>query len=167
MTENVPTHELALIWAMDRNRCIGHDGGLPWHYPEDLKFFKETTLDHVIIMGRRTWESFKKPLPRRTHVVLSSSADFHAQGAQVFANLGDALDYAWFRDHKPYVIGGAKVYEAALPLATELLVTHIDKNFAGDTYFPRYDEELWQEVGSVPGETPELRFARYRPRKDF
>ncbi len=153
--------ELAMIWAMDRSRCIGKGGTLPWHYPEDLKFFKQETLNHVIIMGRRTWETFKKPLPGRTHVVLTRDEGYQAHGAEVFTQLEEALEYAWLRDSAPFVIGGAAIYALAMPRATELVVTHIDEHYDGDTYFPEYDEREWEEVSSVHGETPALRFARY------
>ena len=158
--------QLAMIWAMDRTRCIGRDGGLPWHYPEDLKFFKRETLDHVLIMGRKTWESFRKPLPRRTHVVLTRDQSYVAKGAEVLVHLEDALEYAWFRDHKPFVIGGAAIYELAMPYATELLITHINAEHEGDTYFPAYDESEWKEVSCVQGESPDLRFARYKRKCD-
>jgi dihydrofolate reductase len=135
---------LAVIAAIARNRVIGADNRLPWHLPEDLKRFKALTLGHPVIMGRRTWESLGRPLPGRRNMVISRDPAFRAPGAEVFSGLDRALRACG--DEQPFVIGGAALYEAALPLARWLYLTEIDAEFAGDTRFPRLDGREWIEL---------------------
>lgn len=140
---------LALIVAVARNGIIGctNDdgrGALPWHLPEDLKHFKETTIGHPIIMGRKTWESLGRPLPNRRNMVITRQANYLATGAEIFGSLPDALA-AVGKDATAYVIGGAELYRQALPLAATLIITEIGIDAAGDTVFPKIDSG-WNEV---------------------
>lgn len=143
---------LALIVAVARNGIIGCTnedglGALPWHLPEDLKHFKETTSGHPIIMGRKTWESLGRPLPNRRNMVITRQRDYAAAGAEVFASLPEAL--AAVGDATAFVIGGAELYRQALPLAATLIITEIGIDAAGDTLFPTMDPD-WHEVSRQP-----------------
>ena len=139
---------LALIAAVARNGIIGVANRLPWHLPEDMKFFRETTRGQPVIMGRKTWESLPdtfRPLPGRHNIVVSRNPDFRAAGATVVTSLPDALTTAGDAD-TAYLIGGAELYRQALPLADRLVLTEIDRDFAGDAHFPAFDRSAWQEV---------------------
>jgi dihydrofolate reductase len=130
---------IGLVWAQSANGVIGHDGGLPWHLPEDLKHFRTLTAGATVLMGRRTWESLPprfRPLPGRRNVVLSSTQQ---EGVETFPDLGRALTTV---SEDGWVIGGAAVYRAALPFADRIVVTEIRESFEGDTRAP--------EVGRVP-----------------
>jgi dihydrofolate reductase len=137
---------LTLIVARARNGVIGRAGQMPWRLPEDLAYFRRTTMGHPIVMGRRTWESLGRPLPGRRNIVVSRDAGLAAPGAEVVPSLEEAVrrtqDAA-----QVFVIGGAQLYEQALPLARRLLVTEIDADFEGDTYFPAPDPHDWRETG--------------------
>jgi len=141
---------LALILARARNGVIGKAGGLPWHLPGDLAFFKATTLDHVIVMGRKTWDSIGRPLPRRRSIVVTRNPQWRAEGAEAVPSLDAALALCG-ADEDVYVIGGAELYQAALPRADRLILTEIDHDFEGDTFLPAPDPALWQEIDRQPG----------------
>ncbi len=132
-----------LVAAVAKNGVIGARGKLPWHLPEDLKHFKRLTLNHPIIMGRRTWESFAKPLPDREHIVISRKPGFAAPGASVAASLEGAIALC-AGEPVAFVIGGAEIYAAALPLADGLVLTEIDRDYEGDTRFPDWDRKAWR-----------------------
>ena len=136
---------LTLIVARARNGVIGRDGTLPWRLPEDLAFFKRTTMGHPIVMGRRTWESIGRPLPGRRSIVVSRQAGFAAAGAEVAASLDEALRLC-AGSAELFVIGGAQFYAEALPRADRLIVTEIDADFEGDTHWPAPDPLLWREA---------------------
>lgn len=155
--------ELSLIVAMDRRGLIGKQGDLPWRFSEDLKHFKRETLGHVVVMGRKTFESIGRPLPGRTNVVVSRKGFEAPEGVLVFGSLDEALAHAHALDEKPFVIGGGALYEAALPHATEIVLTEVDGDYEGDTYFPEIPPDF-VEVARVPGETPELTFRWLRRR---
>lgn len=152
---------VSIVAMQKKDRLIGRDGGLPWKFPEDLKFFKQSTLGHAIIMGRKTYEEVGRPLPGRRNIVISRRAEFSAPGCEVVSSLLDAVALARTSDSEPCVIGGAEIYRLALPLTTTLLVTEIDGDFVGDTYFPDFRAEKFREVSRRRGETPELEFVRY------
>lgn len=123
------------IAAMTPTRVIGANGGIPWHYSEDLKFFKRTTLGHVVLMGRTTYESLGRPLPGRDNWVLSRGPSL--QDVLTFSS-PSALPQAP-ADKKIFVIGGAQIYELLLPLCSEILLTRIHQDYPGDTYFPEFE----------------------------
>jgi dihydrofolate reductase len=148
---------LAIIVARARNGVIGRDGQLPWRYPEDLRWFKQHTTGHAVVMGRKTFTSIGRPLPNRTNVVVSRSLrEGEAAGCSVVTSLEAALEAV--ANQRTFVIGGAALYREALPLVTHIYVTEIDRDFEGDTWFPPFDEALFEERSSAPGDTPELRF---------
>jgi dihydrofolate reductase len=137
--------------AMASNGVIGRDNGLPWHLPEDLRYFKRTTLGKPVIMGRKTYESIGKPLPDRPNIVVSRSADWSAPGVAVVNSLESALASAQALAaasgaEEVVVIGGAQIYAAALPLASRLYVTEVHATVAGDTWFPPLDLACWREI---------------------
>jgi dihydrofolate reductase len=148
---------LALIVAAARNGVIGKDGELPWHVSEDLKHFKNTTTGHVIIMGRNTHDSIGRALPGRRNIVVTRAVGAVFPGCETAHSLEEAITLARTTDDCPFVIGGASLYEEALPLATELHLTTIDEDVEGDTYFPE-DLSEFEEVESRAGETAGVMF---------
>lgn len=129
---------LTLIAAMDKNGLIGKDNQLPWHIPADLKFFKQQTLGKKVLMGRKTCESLPFPLPRRENIVLSRNKDFSKHGFTVITEIDDNL-----LSDEIMVIGGSTIYELLMPLADTLILTRIDHEFEGDTYFPEVNWSQW------------------------
>jgi dihydrofolate reductase len=152
---------LALIVAVARNGVIGKDGTLPWHVSEDLKHFKKTTAGHVIIMGRNTHDSIGRALPGRRNIVVTRTAGAAFPGCETAHSLEEAIALARTTDDCPFIIGGASLYEDALPIATELHLTTIDEDVEGDTYFPK-DLSEFEEVESRAGETPGVVFRLLR-----
>ena len=148
---------LHLIVAMAKNRVIGKDGQLPWRIPEDLKFFKTETLGHAIIMGRKTFDSVGRALPKRTNIVVSRTAA-PKPDTIIVPTVEEAIRVAREVDPEPYVIGGSQIYADAIPFATHLHVTFIDREVEGDTFFPRWNEAEWTETQSRIGEEPDVRF---------
>lgn len=139
---------LTLIAALSRNRCIGKQGRLPWHIPEDLKHFRTLTSGKPVLMGRKTWESLPdqfRPLPNRTNIVLTRQADYALpENVERYSSLQDAI--AAHAGEDLFVIGGGDIYAAALPHATRLELTHVDQDVAGDAFFPTFDPADWQEI---------------------
>ena len=135
---------LALIAAVSRNKVIGIKGQLPWHLPADLKRFRELTVGKPIIMGRATYDSIGRPLPKRLNIVVSSNPAFSAPGCSVAGSLAQAIELAGVVD-EVMVIGGQSLYQEALPLADHLYLTEVDTTIEGDRYFPAYDPDQWRE----------------------
>jgi dihydrofolate reductase len=137
-----------LIVAMAKNRVIGRNNQMPWHLPADFAWFKKKTLGHPVIMGRKTFESIGKPLPGRRNIVVSRNAQWHAAGCEVFHSLEDALARC-LPHEQVFVIGGAVLFEAAIPLADHLYLTEVDATPEGDTFFPALREKEWREHSRV------------------
>lgn len=133
---------IRLIAARSRNGVIGRDGDMPWHLPEDLKYFKRTTMGHPMIMGRRTFDSMGA-LPGRRSIVITRQPDWRAYGVEVASSLDHAL--ALVGDDDVFVVGGAQIYAQALPFADEILLTEIDREVEGDTFFPELAADRWLE----------------------
>lgn len=136
---------IAVVVAMARGGVIGRAGGLPWHLPADLRYFKSITMGKPIIMGRATHESIGRALPGRQNIVLTRRAGYAAAGCTVVNSPGAAIEAADGAE-EAMVIGGAEVYAAFLPLADRLYLTAIDADIPGDTHFPPYDAGAWREV---------------------
>lgn len=137
---------LTIIVAAAENNAIGKDNKLIWHISDDLKRFKSLTSGHHVIMGRKTFESFPKPLPNRTHVVITRQSDYQVpEGVIVVNNLEDAIAVAK-NDDQPFVIGGGEIYKQAMELADKIEITRVHANFEADTFFPEIDTEIWQET---------------------
>lgn len=138
---------LSLIAAVARNGVIGINNRLPWHLPADLKHFRVLTTGHAVIMGRKTWESLPekfRPLPGRQNIVITRNEAYRADGAVVVGSLPAAVAAA--QGDEAFVIGGAELYKAALPLADRLQLTEIDADFDGDTHFPTVTPDRWLET---------------------
>jgi len=156
--------EIVLVAAVAENGVIGVDGDLPWHYSEDLQHFKETTMGHPVVMGRRTFEGIVddlgEPLPGRTNVVLTSQERDFPEGAVRAASLDDARDAARETGSDvAYVVGGATVYEQFMADADRLVLTEVHSEYEGDTYFPEVAWDEWTEVAR--DEREELSFVEY------
>ena len=146
--------ELALIVARAKNGVIGRHGTMPWHFSEDLKYFRKVTTGHAVIMGRRTFESIGKPLPNRRNILVTTTLA-SAPGCEVARSLSEALTRARTSDPCPIVIGGARLYAEALPHCTRLYITEIPKPYEGDTYFPEFNSSEWAESHRTEASTPE------------
>lgn len=137
---------LSLVVAVGRNGVIGREGKLPWHIPEDLKHFREITTGHAVVMGRKTYESIGRPLPKRRNIVISRTPGLTLPGCEVAPSLEDAIAMARKTDPEPMVIGGGEVFRQALPLATRIYLTEVDRDVEGDVYFPALDRREWRET---------------------
>ncbi len=135
---------ITLIAAMGKNRAIGLDGRMPWHIPAELQHFKQTTMGKAIVMGRKTWQSIGRPLPGRQNIVISRNPDFVAPGADVAATMMDAIKIS--EADEIMVIGGGQLYQLALPLAQRMILTLIDIEPEADTWFPAWDDTVWQQT---------------------
>lgn len=134
---------ISLIVATAKNGVIGINNTLPWHLPEDLKRFRALTTNHHIIMGRKTYESLGRLLPNRTTVIVTRNPDYHVEGALIACSLPAAIALC-HADPSPFIIGGAALYQDALPYANTLHITQINLAVAGDAYFPDIDWQQWQ-----------------------
>lgn len=137
------------VVAYAANRVIGKDNDLPWRLPSDLAHFKRVTMGQPIVMGRRTWESLGRPLPGRRNLVITRQADYAAQGAEVFPSLAAALLACAGLD-SVCIIGGAEIFQAALPRADEIVATEIHAEPQGDVFFPPLAPDEWKECAREP-----------------
>jgi len=132
---------LTAVVAMTPARVIGRDGTLPWHLPEDLAFFKRITTGHPIVMGRKTYESIGRPLPKRRNIVLTRDANWAATGIEVIHG-PEALENLPGLEGEVFIIGGAEIYAAFMARLDTLLISHVNEEHAGDTYFPEFQSEF-------------------------
>tara|TARA_B100000900_G_scaffold415573_1_gene446023 strand:- start:22 stop:513 length:492 start_codon:yes stop_codon:yes gene_type:complete len=137
---------IKLICAISRNNVIGNNNKLPWNISEDLKRFKLLTSENIVVMGRKTYESIGRPLPKRKNIVLSNNKNLKIEGVEVFNNSKDVLNfYNAFSEKKDlYIIGGNVIYELFLEYCDYLFITYIDKNYEGDAFFPSVDWKNWK-----------------------
>ena len=155
-----------LVAAVAANGIIGANGQLPWRLPEDLRHFKKITLGHPVIMGRRTWESLKGPLPGRDNIVVTRTTGYEAPGAAVASSLEAALALC-AGEKLAFVIGGSRLFEESMPIAAGLVMTEIARDFEGDTWFPEYDRSRWKETQREPHVTADgmkFDFVLYEPK---
>jgi dihydrofolate reductase len=138
---------LSIIVAMGKNRVIGANGAIPWRLPNELQLFKRITMDHHIIMGRKTWESIGRLLPGRTTVIVTRQKDYAVPGAIIAHTLTAALT-ACGDDSEAFVIGGGELYREALPLTQRIYLTTVDAEPAGDTRMPTFNLAQWRETSS-------------------
>ena len=138
---------VSLVVAMGTNRVIGAHNGIPWKLPKEVKLFKDITMGHHIVMGRRTWESINRLLPGRTTVVITRDRAFEVPGAIVVHNVREALA-ACKDDDEIMVIGGADIFRETLPLADRIYLTIVEAAPAGDTFMPEFDMAQWSETSS-------------------
>ena len=137
---------LTLIAALDLENGIGKNNQLLWHLPDDFARFKQLTMGHCVIMGRKTLESLPKLLPKRTHIVLSRDKNYQREHCIMVSSIQEAIAVAHEQDEHPFVIGGGEVYKLALPYATTLELTRVQAHFQADTFFPEIDLQVWQLV---------------------
>ena len=134
---------LTLIAAMAKNRVIGKDNDLIWHFPEDLKHFKSLTSGHHVIMGRKTFESVGRPLPKRVNIIITRQKDYLAEGCKIAGSLEEALAMVK-NDDQPFIVGGAEIYKQSLDFANTIELTLIEAEYEGDTFFPEFDPSIWK-----------------------
>ncbi len=144
---------ICLIGAMAKNRVIGQNNRIPWRLPADMAFFKNTTMGHTVVMGRKTFESIGKPLNGRKNVIVTRTRGFAAHGCEVAHSVEEAL--AKCEGETLFVIGGAEIYEQFMPYADTIYLTVIEQEMEGDAYFPEIDERKWREAARTPGVTDE------------
>lgn len=137
--------DISIITAFDQNQLIGANNQLPWHIPEDLLYFKKTTLHMPIIMGRKTYESIGRPLPKRENIVISSTLS--QAGVTILKTPDDVFKLPF---KHVFIIGGKTLYDYFLPKSTHLYITHIDASFSGDTYFPNIAWKQWKLIHETP-----------------
>jgi len=137
---------ISLIWAMDEQRVIGSYNKLPWHLPEDLKFFKRVTMGHPIAMGRKTHESIGKPLPGRENIIITRDRQFKSEGCTILHSVEECLDYTkkFAEDEEVFVIDGAEIFKELIQHADRLYLTMIHHQFEGDTLFPVFHIDEWE-----------------------
>ncbi|MHA8081200.1 dihydrofolate reductase [Aquirufa regiilacus] len=153
---------LKILVAFDENRVIGKNNTLIWHLPADLKRFKTLTTGHVIIMGRKTFESIGKPLPNRTSIVISRQTDLQIDGAIIAHSVEEAILKAKSITREDiYIVGGAEIYALSLPLADQILVTQLHDIFEGDAYFPEIPTETFEVTEKERGITDEKNAYQY------
>jgi len=140
---------VTLVAAVAANGVIGHDGGLPWQLPGDLPRVKQLTMGHVLVMGRRTYDSIGRPLPGRTTVVVTRQPDWAVEGVRTASSVEQALETARQIDDEVFVLGGAEIYAGAMPYVDRMVVSHVEQEPTGDRFFPEVDWSAWREVGRV------------------
>lgn len=151
---------ISIIVAVANNRVIGVDGHLPWRLPADMKRFVATTMGKPVVMGRKTFEEFNKPLKGRANIVVSGKNDFQPEGVTVVPTLAEGLKLAETiaganEEDEVMVIGGARIYEEALPKTDRIYLTEVDGDFEGDTFFPDLADGQWNEVSRENCESDE------------
>ncbi|MEJ8755844.1 dihydrofolate reductase [Pontibacter sp. H259] len=146
---------IAIVVAVAENNVIGKDNQLIWHLPADLRFFKNLTIGHPIIMGRKTYESIGKPLPGRTTVIITRQQDFEAPGCIVVNSVDEAIAEAQTIDQDVYIIGGAEIYKQALVKTDTIYLTRVHHTFDGDTFFPEINEADWEVISEEKHEPDE------------
>lgn len=158
---------ISIIVAMSKkDRVIGKDNDLPWNIPEDLKHFKETTKGHPIIMGRKTFESIGRPLPKRTNIIVTRNIEYGQDGAIVVHSLEEAIEEAKQHDDQLFIIGGASIYKEALEkdLVDQLIITEVVMDVEGDTFFPELDDSNWVKNSTV-NLVPDVVIVKYNRKK--
>jgi dihydrofolate reductase len=141
---------ISFIVAMDENQGIGKENRLPWHLGSDLKRFRELTMGHFILMGRKTWESIGRPLVGRTSIVITKNHQFLAENCIIVHSIQEGIDYAEVSgEMELFIVGGAKVFKQALPLADRLYLTQIHAIVSTDVHFPKLNLSLWEEIDRV------------------
>lgn len=149
--------EIILVAAVAENNALGKDNAMIWHLPDDFKHFKSLTTGHFILMGRKTFESFPKPLPNRTHLIISRNTNYQVpENCFVFQSIDQAIIFAKDKNQeKLFVIGGGEIYKQTIDLATELSITEVRESFEADAYFPAINKNVWKSFAVVHHETDE------------
>jgi dihydrofolate reductase len=149
---------ISIIAAMSRNRVIGREGNIPWHIPEDLRLFRELTLGHAVIMGRKTFESIGRPLPGRRNVVVTGQKNYAREDTLVVHSLAEAIESSG-PNEELFICGGGEIYKQALPLCSKIYLTIVDLDIDGDAYFPPVPPDEFREVSrEIISESPPAQF---------
>ncbi|MHC2993313.1 dihydrofolate reductase [Pontibacter sp. HJ8] len=147
---------IAIVVAIADNHVIGKDNQLIWHLPADLRHFKQKTMGHPMIMGRKTFDSIGKPLPGRTTIIVTRQQNFEAAGCLVAHTVQEAIDMGRELDTEQVsIVGGAEIYKQAMPFVDTLYLTRVHHTFEGDTYFPELPEKEWQQISAEHHESDE------------
>lgn len=145
---------ISLIAALTRNHVIGRANDLPWHLPDDMKYFMQTTKGHHVIMGRKNYDSIPekfRPLPNRTNIVVTRQENLQAPRCTIVHSLTDAMDIAQKAgETELFIIGGSAIYQLGMPFAQRLYLTEIEAELPGDTHFPEFDRTNWEEISRKP-----------------
>lgn len=140
---------ISAIVAISENNVIGHDNQLPWYLPADLKYFKKTTLHHPVIMGRKSFESIGRPLPKRQNIVITKNPFYIANGISVAHSLEESIEIASESGtDEVFVIGGAEIFNLALPFCDRIYLTRVHDDIEGNIYFPEWDENEWKLIAN-------------------
>ena len=139
---------ISLIVAMAKNRVIGDKGEIPWKIPGEQKMFKEITMGHAMIMGRKTYEAIGRALPGRTNIVVTRQSDYQAPGCMVFNDLNSAIESCPSSESEVFIIGGGQIYEDTIAMADRIYLTLIPKEIPGDTFFPEFSESDFKIIKS-------------------
>jgi dihydrofolate reductase len=141
---------VSFVVAADENNLIGKDNQLPWHLPADLKYFKNLTTGHCIVMGRKTFDSLGRLLPNRTHVVITRQENYQPEGVIVVSSIEDAINSCAAKgEEEIFIIGGAEIFKQALSKADRLYLTRIHHSFEGDTWLPEFNPDQWKEKAKI------------------
>lgn len=157
---------LSIIAAVAKNNVIGNENKLLWRIPLDMKFFKNTTTGHPIIMGRKTFLSIGRALPNRRNIVITRDENFSFENVEVFHSIKEIVSLFKDAEDEAFIIGGADIYKQFFPIVDKLYITHVDEEFIGDTTFPEIDQNIWKKVSenevAKNEENPyQIRFATY------
>lgn len=153
-------NNLSIIVAIAENNAIGKDNQLLWHLPADLKHFKEITIGHTIIMGRKTYDSIGKPLPNRRSIVITRNASLVIPGVEVVTSLVNAIELCK-PDEEVFIIGGAEIYQQSLAYATYIYLTRVHQKYDADTFFPEINPSEWEELSSITYQADEKNEVAY------
>ncbi|MCK0472739.1 dihydrofolate reductase [Halalkalibacter sp. APA_J-10(15)] len=145
---------ISFIFAMDQNRAIGYQNDLPWHLPNDLAFFKRVTTGHTIVMGRKTYESIGRPLPKRRNIIITRNDSFVAEGCEV-VHTKEELQRLTSQENEVFIIGGTEIFNLFWDVVDRLYVTFIDDVFKADTYFPNINPQEWHLKSTEKGKVDE------------
>ncbi|MBV1708935.1 MAG: dihydrofolate reductase [Erysipelothrix sp.] len=140
---------ITIIVAIGNNYVIGKNGWMPWNLPEDLRHFKEKTLNHTVVMGRKTFEAIGRPLPKRRNIVVTRDPRWHFEGVEIISDLEVFLQEHRDSDEEIFIAGGAQIYRMALPYAEKLIISHIDTEIDGDTFFPAWDRTKFEITETI------------------
>ena len=145
---------ISIIAAVAENRVIGKDNDLDWKLPKDMKYFMDTTSGHHVIMGRKNYESLPhkfKPLKNRVNIVVTRQSEYTAPGTILVNSIKDGLDYAENNgESEVFIIGGGEIYAESMDVVSRMYITEVKESFEGDTFFPKFDRNLWREVSRTP-----------------
>lgn len=136
---------ISIIAAISKNNAIGKNNELLWNIPLDMKHFKETTTGHTVIMGKKTFESIGRLLPNRKNIIITHDLNYKFEGAEIYNSLTDVINKYKNSEEEVFVIGGGEIYKQALKDASTLYITHVEKEFPGDIFFPEISKNIWEE----------------------